>query len=119
MDDLMDILGLKDLQESSEREEQIRSIQERSDLKRVMDSPEGRRVLWRIMAYAGTFRPSFSSDNNVMAFNEGARRVGIELNKWIMGVNPLMFSKMQAEMYALAKQEEKEREARKKGGTKK
>ena len=118
-DDIMDILGISELKEASDKEAEIRAIQERSDLKRVMDSPEGRRVLWRVMAYAGTFKPSFTEDSYLTAHNEGMRRVGIEINKWIMTVNPLMFSKMQAEMYALARQEQKEKEARKKGGKEK
>ena len=100
----------------SEEEAKVKEISERMDLKKVLDLPEGRRVLWRIMALAKTFQPTFNPENtHLSAHDEGMRRVGIELNKWIMKVNPLMFSKMQSEMYALGKQEEKERELRKKG----
>jgi hypothetical protein len=49
---------------------------EESDLKWLMGSRRGRRIVWRLLAQAGVFRSSFSQNSMQMAFNEGNRNFG-------------------------------------------
>lgn len=51
-----------------------------ADLKAVMGTPEGRRVVWGFLSEAGVFRTSFTQPNGlVVAFNEGGRNLGLRL----------------------------------------
>lgn len=47
-----------------------------ADLKWLMSSPRGRRVVWWILEFAGVDRLSFNTNGSVMSFNEGMRNVG-------------------------------------------
>lgn len=49
---------------------------EESDLKWLMGSRRGRRIVWRLLAQAGVFRSSFALNAVQMAFNEGNRNFG-------------------------------------------
>ena len=62
--------GVKDkLQQQSEAE----------DVKWLMGSARGRRMLWRQLERAGVFRLSFNTNSMTMAFAEGARNEGLRL----------------------------------------
>jgi hypothetical protein len=50
---------------------------EEADLKWLMGSRRGRRVVWRLLEQAGVFRSSFNPTAMVMAFNEGNRNYGV------------------------------------------
>jgi hypothetical protein len=52
---------------------------EDEDLKWLMANKRGRRIVWRLLEQAAVFRPSFSSDALVMAFNEGTKDQGRRL----------------------------------------
>lgn len=57
-----------------------RQTQAELDMRSVMASPEGRRLVWRLIdETAQTLGGSFVQDSHVTAFNEGRRSVGIEL----------------------------------------
>lgn len=53
--------------------------QEIEDIKWLMSSPRGRRLVWWILGIAGIYRTSFSSSRNVTDFNEGGRNIGLKL----------------------------------------
>lgn len=53
---------------------------EQQDIRAVMSTAEGRRLLWGIIErMAGTFIGTFSGEALGSAFNEGRRAVGLEL----------------------------------------
>lgn len=49
------------------------------DIKWLMSSPRGRRLVWWILEITGIYRTSFSSTRNVTDFNEGGRNVGLKV----------------------------------------
>lgn len=49
---------------------------EEQDLKWLMSSKRGRRIVWRLLEQAGVFRLSFNPNAMQMAFNEGGRNYG-------------------------------------------
>lgn len=76
----------------------LRRKQQIVDLGAVMDSPEGRRFVWRMLSEAGVFRPSFiAGAADVTAFNEGSRNFGLILLAEIMAELPESFLIMQRE----------------------
>ena len=52
--------------------------QERDDLKWLMSSKRGRRIVWRHLVKAKTFGPTFDADAMVMAKMAGQRDLGLE-----------------------------------------
>jgi hypothetical protein len=46
------------------------------DVKWLMGSKRGRRIVWRLLDQAGVFRLSFSTNAMQMSFNEGNRNYG-------------------------------------------
>ncbi len=76
-------LSLLDFFTNSEQrqaaEEQARELAaEVADLKWVMSDQRGRRFVWRQLAVAGIYRPSYTGDDRTI-FNEGQRNVGLHL----------------------------------------
>lgn len=57
------------------KEDKVRD-RELNDLRKVMDSMEGRRFVWRLLEKAGVFRTSFTG-NSTTFFNEGMRNMGL------------------------------------------
>jgi hypothetical protein len=49
---------------------------EELDLKWLMSSKRGRRIVWRLLEQSGVFRLSFNTNAMQMAFNEGNRNYG-------------------------------------------
>lgn len=52
---------------------------EEEDIKWLMSSKRGRRIVWRLLAQAGVFRPSFTTNAMQTAFNEGNRNYGLKI----------------------------------------
>ena len=50
---------------------------EADDLKWLMSSKRGRRIVWRQLERAGVFRLSFNTNSMTMAFNEGTKNEGL------------------------------------------
>lgn len=76
----------------------LRREQQLIDLKEVMNMPEGRRFIWRMLGEAGVFRPSFvAGSSDTTAFNEGSRNFGLSLLAEIMAELPESFLTMQRE----------------------
>jgi hypothetical protein len=68
-------------QERSRDDQQVRSRlvreTEEADLKWLMGSKRGRRIVWRLLDRAGVFRLSFNTNAMQMAFAEGNRNEGL------------------------------------------
>jgi hypothetical protein len=72
-------------QRATELSEQqaIARAEEISDLRKVLSSESGRRLVKRLLERAGVFRISFTpGDQGVTAFNEGNRNLGL----WVMAM---------------------------------
>ena len=67
---------------------------ERDDIKWLMSSKRGRRIVWRLLEQAGVFRSSFSPTAMQMAFNEGYRNYGNRtldlIQEYCLELYPLM-----------------------------
>jgi len=67
-------------QEKSEADKKLRDKlvreNEEVDLKWLMGSKRGRRIIWRLLDQAGVFRLSFNTNAMTMAFAEGNRNFG-------------------------------------------
>lgn len=76
-----------------------------ADLQTVMNLPQGRRLIWRLLSMAGIFSPCYSPES------EGARRSGLALLGEIMSETPNEYLTMQKEaMLAEKKRKEEEQQ---------
>jgi hypothetical protein len=62
----------------------VKRDNELNDLRKILQTPEGRRVIWRILSQAEVFKQTFNPDPHWAAFNEGKRRIGL----WLYGEIP-------------------------------
>jgi len=74
--DPFDIAGQEKAEKDRELNARLERESEESDFRWLMGSRRGRRIVWRILEQAGTFRSSFSPTAMQMAFNEGFRNYG-------------------------------------------
>ncbi|MBA1159380.1 hypothetical protein [Microvirga mediterraneensis] len=74
------------------------ATRERDDLRKVLDSREGRRVLWSLLDAAGVYGLSYTGEAMSTGFNEGRRSVGITLLQKIEDLAPGSFLTMQREV---------------------
>lgn len=80
-----------------ERENQLAQRQADADFKWLMSEPQGRRLVWRLMARCRVFEPVFNTHGGVMNFNEGRRDTGLYLLGEIDRLCPELFAVMAAE----------------------
>lgn len=64
------------------------------DLKRLLESKEGRRVLWRILGYCGVYDNAFTGNSSTF-FNNGRQDVGKWLIKELLRVNNKAYVNLQ------------------------
>lgn len=74
----------------------VREMEE-SDLKWLMGSKRGRRIVWRILEKSRVFQLSFNTNALVMSFQEGQRRFGNEMLATINAVCPELYPVMARE----------------------
>lgn len=67
---------------------------ESSDIRWLMESAQGRRIVWRMLNRTGVFRSSFSSDALAMAFAEGNRNIGLQLLAQVHELCPDLYPEM-------------------------
>lgn len=84
---------LKKLTAEQKRERQ----KEIEDVKKILEKPEGRRYLWRMLRECGIFSNSFTLNSNQTAFNEGKRDIGLAMLIDINEADKTAFAKMQNE----------------------
>lgn len=67
---------------------------EELDVKWLMGSKRGRRIVWRLLEQAGVFRLSFNTNAMQMAFNEGNRNYGNRTLELIYKTCPELYAVM-------------------------
>lgn len=78
------------------------------DMRWILSTPKGRRVIWWLLGIAGVFRISFApKDSNQTSFNEGSRDIGLRLLRVVQSANPKAYSQMEDEVIAKNGKKEK------------
>ena len=95
--DPTDIAGQQRIKADAETRAKLSRDTEESDLKWLMSSKRGRRIVWRILDLAGVFRLSFNTNAMQMAFNEGNRNTGNRLLAIVHAVAPELYPTMAKE----------------------
>jgi antitoxin component HigA of HigAB toxin-antitoxin module len=83
-----------------DREKREKNLEEayRASLLRVLDTPDGRRVVWRALERAGVYRTTFcGEETHRSALLEGRRALGLELLMDLMETCPESYQLMQAD----------------------
>lgn len=77
--------------------QQIRVEREADDIRQVMGTEQGRRVVWAVLEQGKVFGSTFAVDPAVTAFNEGQRNIALALFMRVMSACPDQYLKMAAE----------------------
>lgn len=87
---------LDDSQERAEGEIQRRDTEQRSaeDIRLVMSTEQGRRVIWSLLEQGRVFATTFTADPYVSAFNEGQRNLALALFQRVMQHCPQQYLAM-------------------------
>jgi hypothetical protein len=92
-----DPLNPQKSREDAEREKQVNSTQQASDIQRLMGEEWGRRLMWAWLEWGGVYRLSYTGSAEQTAFNEGNRNFGLMLLGSVMQHAPEQMAQMQAE----------------------
>jgi hypothetical protein len=92
--DPTDLEGQAQDKAEEQRKALLQQAQELADFKWLMDSKQGRRVMWRLLEKAGVFRTSFSTNALQMALGEGNRSYGLYWLHEVMAHCPEKFVMM-------------------------
>lgn len=84
--DPLDTKGQQRAKADKEQREKLAREIEQDDIKWLMDTKRGRRIVWRLLEQAGVFQMSFNTNAMQMAFAEGNRNYG---NRLLAQVNAL------------------------------
>ena len=87
----------EELRIQNERKKNDLEQREKDDIKFVMDSEQGRRVVWGLLEKGQVFCTCFNVDPNITAFNEGQRNLALVLFQRVMTHCPDQYLKMAAE----------------------
>lgn len=87
----------EELRIQNERKKHDLEQREKDDIKFVMDSEQGRRVVWSLLERGQVFGTCFNVDPNITAFNEGQRNLALVLFQRVMTHCPDQYLKMAAE----------------------
>ncbi|EPV6100127.1 hypothetical protein ACV8AU_001135 [Escherichia coli] len=74
--------------------QQIRAERDADDIRQVMSTESGRRVIWSVLEQGKVFAATFSVDPCVTAFNEGQRNLALVLFSRVMTACPEQYLKM-------------------------
>lgn len=74
--DPLDLRGQERANADKATRERLARESEEADLKWLMGSKRGRRIVWRLLDQAGIYRLSFNTNAMQMAFAEGNRNYG-------------------------------------------
>ncbi|MDT7076442.1 hypothetical protein RQL62_17810 [Citrobacter amalonaticus] len=85
------------LKEENARKQRDLAQREIDDIRFVMDSKQGRRVVWSVLENGRVFSAIPPMDALAMAFNEGQRNLALELFQRVMTHCPDQYLKMAAE----------------------
>jgi len=87
----------EELRIQNERKKHDLEQREKDDIKFVMDSEQGRRVVWGLLEKGQVFGTCFNVDPNITAFNEGQRNLALVLLQRVMAHCPDQYLTMAAE----------------------
>lgn len=87
----------EELRIQNERKKHDLEQREKDDIKFVMDSEQGRRVVWGLLEKGQVFGTCFNVDPQITAFNEGQRNLALVLFQRVMAHCPEQYLKMAAE----------------------
>ncbi|ENQ9168731.1 hypothetical protein ACERQS_001055 [Klebsiella pneumoniae] len=93
----------EELRIQNERKKHDLEQREKDDIKFVMDSEQGRRVIWGVLEQGKVFSACFAGDPQVTAFNEGQRNLALALFQRVMAHCPEQYLKMAAEANGVIK----------------
>jgi hypothetical protein len=65
------------------------------DMRDVMKTDQGKRVIWGILELSGMMSKNLHKDSNSIARHEGARCLGLDIHAWVMEAAPGSFLKIQ------------------------
>jgi hypothetical protein len=92
--DPIDIRAQEKAKSDREVRERLAKENEEADLKWLMGSKRGRRVVWRLLDQSGVFRLSFNTNAMQMAFAEGNRNYGNRTLAMIHALCPELYPQM-------------------------
>lgn len=92
--DPLDIRGQERAKAEKDLADKVVREQEAADLKWLMGSKRGRRIVWRQLESAGVFRLSFNTNAMQMAFAEGNRNGGLRTLAQIHTLCPELYPVM-------------------------
>lgn len=95
--DPLDLRGQERERADKELRERLERQNEESDVKWLMSSRRGRRIVWRMLDHAGVFRSSFSTNAMSMAFAEGGRNYGLRMLGMVHSLCPEQYPAMMKE----------------------
>lgn len=95
--DPTDIRSQERAKADTDKREQLARETEKSDLRWLVSTKRGRRIVWRLLGQAGVFHPSFNTNALTMAFNEGMRNYGNRTLTTLQDVAPDSFVTMMKE----------------------
>ena len=84
------------VKEAGQKETRVRNTHY-EDVKWVLSSQAGRRVLHKYLMDAGILVTSFNNSGSITAFNEGQRNMGLKLLADIEEADPEMYTLMRQE----------------------
>jgi hypothetical protein len=92
--DPLDIRGQERAKSDKDSRDKLVRETEEADLKWLMGSKRGRRIVWRQLDRAGVFRLSFNTNAMQMAFAEGNRNEGLRMLALIHTLCPELYPVM-------------------------
>lgn len=95
--DPIDTRGREQREAEEEARKKLLRATEIEDVKWLMASKRGRRIMWRLLGLSRVFRLSFDPNAMKMAFNEGSRSLGNQLLEEVMDLCQEMFPVMMKE----------------------
>ncbi|HGH4679983.1 TPA: hypothetical protein ACJIWS_000072 [Enterobacter roggenkampii] len=87
----------EELRIQNERKKHDLEQREKDDIKFVMGSEQGRRVIWSLLEKGQVFGTCFNVEPHITAFNEGQRNLALVLLQRVMAHCPEQYLKMAAE----------------------
>jgi hypothetical protein len=81
--------------------ERWRMEREENDLRAILDTLTGRRVVWKLLCDAGVFRAMYEMSEFERGVQEGKRRLGLELMTAIQRIDSTLYHRMAKEAHDL------------------
>lgn len=85
----------------TKKQERVEKQEALNDTIAVMQTPAGRRYIWRLLEHARVFGSSYAHQSNQTFFREGQRNMGLWIFDELLKASPELFLTMQKEHYIL------------------